>query len=179
MGVEVDEGGGTAAPLRQRAQQRQGDAVVASERHQIGESRSGLLDQRQARGDVAERHGEVADIGQRQGRRVDPVERVGAVDQHPARLADGRRAEPGAAAVRGAEVERNAGDADCRLAVAARDAEEGRRNGVGRGHRHGCETGGSANRNTAAATAQVQSPLGAPSAAAVIDRLSTMRSLSA
>ena len=62
-------------------------------------------------------------------------------------------------------------------AVAALDAEKGRRDGVGRGHRHDW-AGGSANRNTAAATAQVQSPLAAPSAAAVIDRLSTMRSLS-
>ena len=86
--------------------------MVAPERHQVGYSRGGLLDEREARGDVAERDREVADVGERQGRRIDPVEGMGAVDQHPARLADRRRAEPGAAAVRGADIERNAGHAD-------------------------------------------------------------------
>jgi hypothetical protein len=47
-----------------------------------------------------------------------------------------------------------------------------RRDGVCGKRRHDA-TGGAENRNTAAATAQVQSPLAAPSAEAVIDRLST------
>src|SRR3984893_2179382 len=100
-----------------------------------------------------------------------------AIGQHPARLADRRWSEPGAAAVGGAEIERNAGDADRRAAIMARDAEECRRNRVGSRGRHEVPGRGSANRNTAAATAQVQSPPRAPSVAAVIERLSTMRSL--
>src|SRR5258708_38898908 len=100
-----------------------------------------------------------------------------AVHQHPARLPDRRRAEPGAAAVGGAEIERNAGDTDRRVAIPAFDAEKCRRDGVGGRRRHGCCATGIAKRNTAAETAQVQSPLGAPSAAAVMERLSTMRSL--
>jgi hypothetical protein len=51
-----------------------------------------------------------------------------------------------------------------------------RRDGVGGKRRHDA-TGGAENRNTAAATAQVQSRLAAPSAEAVIERPSTMRSL--
>ncbi len=100
-----------------------------------------------------------------------------AVDEHAARLPDRRRPEPRTAAVRGADIEGNTRNRDRRGTVAALDAEECRRDGIGRRYGHDW-AGGSAKRNTAAATAQVQSPLAAPSAAAVIDRLSTMRSLS-
>ncbi len=177
MGIEVNERYRSVAPA-QGAQQGQGDAVVAAQRHQMLEPERGFLDPRQAGRDVPQGDREVTDVGERQSRRIDPVDGMRAVHQHPARLPDRRRAEPGAAAVGGAEIERNAGDADRGVAIPSFDAEEGRRDGVGRRCRHGGVTGGIAKRNTAAATAQVQSPLGAPSAAAVIERLSTMRSLS-
>ena len=175
MGIEVDERCRPVAPA-QRAQQRQGDAVVAAQRDQVREPGGGFLDQRQAGRNVPQREAEIADVGERQRRRIDPVVGMRAVHQHPAGGADGRRTEPGAAAVGGAEIERNPGDADRRVALAARDAEERRRDGVGGRRRHGA-TEGMAKRNTAAETAQVQSPVAAPSAEAVIDRLSTMRSL--
>ena len=176
MGVEMDERH-RAVPPRHRAQQRQRDPVIAAQRDEMREAVRGLLDPREARRDVAQREIEIADVGERQGGGIDPMDGMRAVDQHAARLPDRRRPEPRAAPVGGADIEGNAGDRDRRGAVAALDAEECRRDGVGRGYGHDC-AGGSAKRNTAAATAQVQSPLAAPSAAAVIDRLSTMRSLS-
>src|ERR1700733_14064621 len=93
-----------------------------------------------------------------------------AVRQHPAGLPDGGRPEPGAAAVGGAEVERNTGDRDRGPAVTAGNPEEARRHRIA-GWRagHGVPGPGSRNRNTAAATAQVQSPPRTPSVAAVID----------
>ena len=176
MGVEMDERHRTAPP-RHRAQQRQRDRRDRRRARRDARGPRRLLDPREARRDVAEREIEVADVGERQGRGIDPMDGMRAVDEHAARLPDRRRPEPRAAPVGGADIERNAGDRDRRGAVAALDAEECRRNGIGRGYGHDW-AGGSAKRNTAAATAQVQSPLAAPSAAAVIDRLSTMRSLS-
>ena len=175
MGIEVDERRRPAASA-ERAQQRQGDAVVATQCDEVRNAGGGFLDQRQAGRDVPQRDGEITDVGERQRRRIDPVVGIRAVHQHPAGRADRRRAEPGAAAVRGADIERNTGDADRRVAIPARDAEERRRDGVGGRCLHGV-LGGMAKRKTAAETAQVQSPLAAPSADAVIERLSTMRSL--
>ncbi len=174
-----------AAPLFQRAQQRQRDGVIAAERDQVLDARRRALDQLKAADKIAQRQREIADVGDRQLCRIDPMQGMRAVHQHPARVANGARPEAGAAAVGGAEVERNAGNADRRRAIAAPDAEKCRRDRIGgdagRCLRHdppGAEAAaGLANRNTAAATAQVQSPLAAPSAAAVIERLSTIRSL--
>ena len=104
-----------------------------------------------------------------------------AVHQHAACHPDRRRPEPGAAAVGGADVERNTGDAIPGRGIAAADAQKTCRNRVGRGARHFAPVTsfavGVAKRNTAAATAQVQSRLDAPSANAVMERLSTRRSL--
>ena len=166
-----------AAPFRQRAKERQRDAVVAAQRDEMLDLLRPLLDQRHAGDQVSEREREVADVGQWQLCRVDPMLRMFAVHQHPARLPHCAGSEPGAAAVGGAEVERNSGNADRRGGIAAAGAEECRRDRVGRHPGHGCVRGGAAKRNTAAATAQVQSPLAAPVAAAVTERLSTMRSL--
>ena len=69
----------------------------------------------------------------------------------------------------GAAIESRA-DPQPYQAFATRDAEEARGHRVGRRNRHGA-AGGSVNRNTAAATTQVQSPPRTPSVAAVIDWL--------
>ena len=54
MGVEMHQRDGAAQALRQRAQQRQGDAVFAAQGDQVGD-RCGLrLDRRQASLDVAQ-----------------------------------------------------------------------------------------------------------------------------
>ena len=52
---------------------------------------------------------------------------MSAVNQHPARLPDRARPEAGAGPVRGADVERNAGDADRCRGVARRQSEKARR----------------------------------------------------
>ena len=176
VSVEVNERR-RAAPFRQRAQERQRDAVIAAQGDEMLDLTRLLLDQRHAADKVAKRDREVADVGQRQLCCIDAVLRMLAIHQHAARLPDRPRPEPGAAPIGRAEVERNSGNADRRGGIAASGAEECRRNRVGRHSGHGCPGAGSAKRNTAAATAQVQAPLAAPSAAAVTDRLSTMRSL--
>src|SRR5262249_26625088 len=163
------------------AQQRQGNAVVAAERNQVPDLLRLCLDQGHAGRNVAESGGEIADIGELNRGGVNPVQRMGAVHQHAAGDPDGRRPEPGAASVGGADVEWNPGDAVARRGIAAAGAEKTCRNRVGRGTRHGASATsfavGAAKRNTAAATAQVQSRLDAPSANAVMERLSTRRSL--
>src|SRR5215470_16594445 len=104
-----------------------------------------------------------------------------AVHQHAACRPDSRWPEPGAAAVGGADVEWNPGNAVAGRGIAAAGAEKTWPYCVGRGTRHGAPVTssavGAAKRNTAAATAQVQSRLDAPSANAVMERLSTRRSL--
>ena len=129
-----------------------------------------LLDQPDGVGDVAERDLEIADVRQRQRRRIDAPVRMVAVGEHAARLADGRRPEACAGPVGGADVEGDAGDAEFGVAVVALDAEEGRRHGEGGGVGHGDH----AKRKTAAAMAQVQRPDLSPSAAAVSDVLPMM-----
>src|SRR5208282_4971686 len=126
---------------------------------------------------VAQRDREVANVGQWQLCCIDAVLWMLAVHQHAAGLPNRAWPKPGSAPVCRTEVERNSGNADRRAGIAARGAEECRRNRVGRHPGHGCPGAGSAKRNTAAAIAQVQARLAAPSAAAVTDRLSTMRSL--
>ncbi len=71
-------------------------------------------------------------------------------------------------------IERNAGNAERGVGVAARDREKARRQREGR---NGGHYRGAAKRKTAAATAQVQRPPGSPSAAAVMDVLPMMRLL--
>ena len=128
-----------AAPLRKRAKKRQRDAVVAAERNQMLDPAGLLLDRRQTFSDVAERDREVADIRKtRRSLSIDPVQRMLAVHQHPACLSYRRRSEPRSGPVGGAEVERNAGDADRRVRIVATDAEECRRNIEGRNAGHCC-----------------------------------------
>ena len=85
--------------------------------------------------------GEIADVGERQRRRIDPVEGMRAVHQHPARLCGSPPDRTWCRCGWRCRVERNAGDADRRVAIPARDAEECRRDGIGGGRRHGA-TGG-------------------------------------
>jgi hypothetical protein len=60
-----------------------------------------------------------------------------AIDEHPARLPNRRRTEPRTGAVRCAEIEGNAGDANCGVRVSAGDPEKSRRNRKGRDRSHG------------------------------------------
>ncbi len=62
VSVEMDERR-RAVPVREGAQQRQGDAVVAAERNQVRDLLRLSLDQRHAGRNVAESGGEIADIG--------------------------------------------------------------------------------------------------------------------
>jgi hypothetical protein len=65
------------------------------------------------------------------------MDRMIAIDEHPARLSDRRRAEPRAGAVRRAEIEGNAGNANRGVRIRAGDPEKSRRNRKGRDRRHG------------------------------------------
>ena len=170
-----------AVPVGQCAQQRQGNAVVAAERNEVLDLVRLSLDQRHAGRNVAESGGEIADVGDFNRGGINPILRMGAIHQHAACRPDGRWPEPGAAAIGGADVERNPGNTVAGCGIAAAGAEKTCRHRVGRGTRHGAPVTssavGAAKRNTAAATAQVQSRLDAPSANAVMERLSTRRSL--
>ena len=136
MRIHLQHPDRAAEPPGERPQQRQGDAVLAAERDEMGAGRRLPLDQRQAGGQVAERDLELAQIGDVEVARVDPVLRVDAVHQHAAGAADGRRPVAGAGPVGGADVERHADDADGRPPILARDAEEARRRGEGRDGGH-------------------------------------------
>ena len=132
MRIHVQQPERPADLPRQGAQQRQGDAVLAAECDQVP-ARGGLaFDQGEAGGEVAERDLELAEIGDVHLPRIDPVQRVAAIDQHAAGAPDGGWPVAAAGAVGGAEVERHAGDAEGRTPVLPRDAEEARRRGEGR-----------------------------------------------
>ena len=130
VGIEMNERERAFSP-RQRAQQGKRDAVLSAERDEVLDGCGLLLDHLQARRNIAERDAKIADIRQHQFRSVDPRGRMRPVDQHPARMANGLWSEARAAAVGGADIERNAGDRDRRIAVAAPDAEKAGRNGEG------------------------------------------------
>ena len=122
---------------RQRAQQGQGDGVVAAERDEVAKWLRLLLDRRRACPGCRR-----ARCGNRRYRRCPPRrrragDRVVAVDQHAAGLADRRRAEARARPVRGAEIIGNAGDADRRGGIAALDAEKARPRRKSRNVAHG------------------------------------------
>ena len=174
--IEVDQRR-RALSFRQRSQQGQGHAVIAAQRDEVCDLTGLLLDALQAAGDVSQRDDEVADVGQMPGGWIDPMQRMLAVDQHPARLSNCRWSESRSRPVGRAKVIRNAGDTNRRIWIAAGGPEKRRRDREGCGLRHDDAELEGANRNTAAATAQVQSPRGAPSAAAAMERVSTMRSL--
>ena len=100
--------------------------MVAAERDEMVDRPRLRLDRCQRTLDVAMRDPEIADIGDvGLGRRA-AGDRMVAIDQHAAGLPDRGRPEAGAGTVRGAEVIRNAGDADRRAGVAAPDAEKAR-----------------------------------------------------
>jgi len=124
--------------LVKRTQQRQCNAVFAAQRDQMVQPGRLLLDQRQAFGNITERNGKIADIGKRPFGRLDPGNGVRAIHEHAARMANGMRPEPRPGAVRGADIERNAGDCDRRCLVVPRYAQEaGRRSKRRRiGHKH-------------------------------------------
>ncbi len=112
MGVEMHEAERPAHPLRQRSQQRQGHAVIAAEGHQVVDPGGLTLDAGEALPDVAQRHGEIAEIGEIALGRLLPALGVGAVHQHGAGATDRRRTEAGARPVGGADIEGNARDGD-------------------------------------------------------------------
>ena len=77
-----------------------------------------------------------------------------AIDQRAARLANGGGAEPGAGPVCGAEVVRNAGNADRSAPVPALDAENARPHGKCRDRAHAPYIGDNAPTYTEAGPAQ-------------------------
>ncbi len=99
--------------------------------HEVVDGGGLPFDSLEARGNIAERDTKIADIRQHQFRNIDPRSRMRAVDQHPARLANGLRSEARAAAVGCADIERDACDRDRRIALAAPDPEKPGRNGKG------------------------------------------------
>ena len=107
-------------PLRQSAQQRQGDAVLAAQREQMLDARGLLLDQAQAGRDVAEGDCEIADVGEVECRRLDPELRMVAIGQHAAGAADRLRPVTRAGAVGGADIQRDAGDDVVGITIRAR-----------------------------------------------------------
>ena len=136
MRVEMYQRQGAVA-RRQRAQQPEGHGVVAAQCDNVVERSRLRLDRRERAGGVAVGKAEIADVGDVPLGRLPPGDRVVAVDQHAARLADRRRAKAGARPVRGAQIIGNAGDADRRPGIAAFDPEKARPGGIGRdgGHR--------------------------------------------
>ncbi len=135
MRVEMNERQWPAA-RGQRAQQPERDGVVASKRDQMVERARLCLDRRQRAGDVAMRDGKIADIGDVLLARRRTGNRMVAVDQHAAGLADRRRPEASAGPVRGAEIEGDPGDANRRRGVIALDPEKARAGGISRGSAH-------------------------------------------
>ena len=136
MRVEMHQRERAAEPRRQRAQQRQGDAMLAAQRQQMLDARRLLLDALQAGRDVAERDGEIADVGKVERCRLDPELRMVAVGQHAAGAADRLRPVARAGAVGRADVQRNAGDDIVGVAIGAGDGQEVRRCGEGGGVGH-------------------------------------------
>src|SRR6516162_4298152 len=84
---------------------------------------------------------EIADIREIQRRRVSPIRRMVAIDQHAARLADRSRPKTCAGPVRSAEIIRNARDANGGVGVAALDAEKARAHRKSRKVSHNCDLG--------------------------------------
>src|SRR6202022_1181233 len=130
VGVEMNERQRALAP-RQRTQQGERDAVLSPERHEVVDGGGLLLDGLEARRNIAERDTKIADIRQHQFRNIDPRSRMRAVDQHPARLANGLRSETRAAAIGCADIERDACNRDRRIALAAPDPKKPGGNGKG------------------------------------------------
>jgi hypothetical protein len=124
--VEVNQAQGSPLPLRLGTQQRQRDAMLASQRHQVRKPRRLLLNERQAGRDVAKGDAEVPNIRDGKRGRIDPEARMGAIHQHPACVPDRLRPEAGSRAVRGPDIKRNTGDYERGVAVRPRDAEKSR-----------------------------------------------------
>ena len=140
MRVEMNERQGPTS-RGQRAQQPERDGVIAAERDQMVERPRLRLDRRERTGDVAVGNRKIADIGDVLSGRRRPGDRVVAIDQHAARLADRRRPKPGAGPVRGAEIEGDAGDANRRSGIIALDPEKARPHGKSRGCCHAFHIG--------------------------------------
>ena len=110
--------------------------MLAAQRNQMAKSRRLLLDQLQARRDVAEGELEIADVGDVQRRRLDPEFRMGAIGQHAAGAPDRVRTVARAGTVGGADVQRDAGDDKLGGRIAARDAKKAGSGGEGGDQRH-------------------------------------------
>src|SRR5437879_5512969 len=90
---------------------------------------------------VAVSDAEIADIGEIHRLDIGPGGWMTAVHQHAARLPDRGRPEARPRPVRGAEIERDAGDADRRIGARALDAEKSRSGGESRDAGHGLLSG--------------------------------------
>ena len=123
VGIEMDQSQG-AGSTRECPQQRQGHAVVAAKRDQMRKLERLIFDQRHRGWNVAERDPEIADVGERQGKRIGKCAWVSAIPEHPACLPYGLGAETRAAAVRRPDIERDAGNADRRRWVVALEPEK-------------------------------------------------------
>jgi len=114
------------ADLRmQRAQQGEGDAVLATECDEMFQPFRLLFDESEAFGNIAERDRKIADVGERPYARFDPGCGVRAIHEHAAGVTDGVRAEARAGAVGDADIEGDSRHRDRRRLVVARHAEEG------------------------------------------------------
>src|SRR6516164_7872125 len=138
--IEMHEPKRACAP-GQRTQKGERDRVVAAEGDEVTERCRLFLDLGERALDVTVRDTEIADIGKIQPLHLGPGRRVIAIDQHSARLADRRRPKPRARPVRGAEIERDAGDANRRVGIEAFDAEKGWTRGKSRNGSHGLYLG--------------------------------------
>jgi hypothetical protein len=124
--VEMHQGETVAHAASQGAQQRQRDAMLAAQRQQVAEARCLLLDQVQARGDVAQCELEIANIGEVQLRRLDPEFRMVAVGQHAAGAPNGVRPIARSGAIGCADIQRDAGNHKVCITIGAGDAEKAR-----------------------------------------------------
>ena len=105
------------------------------------------------------------------------MQRMVTIHEHPARLPNRGWSESCSDPICRAEVKGDASDADRRAGIVAVNPEECRRNSESRDPGHSLLELLGVNKNTAAATTQVQSPRGAPWAAATMECVSTMRLL--
>ena len=101
-----------------------GGRVIATLGRKMRKLERLIFDQRHRGWNVAERDPEIADVGERQGKRIGKRAWVSAIPEHPACLPYGLGTETRAAAVRRPDIERDAGNADRRRWVVALEPEK-------------------------------------------------------
>ena len=75
MRVEMDQCR-PIVPLCQRAKERQGNAMITTQRYKVLDVNGLLFDRHQAPGNIAQRDCEVANIGYGHGGGIDPMQRM-------------------------------------------------------------------------------------------------------